>query len=103
MPKSRMGRGISSLSFGAREDFVTRSAERNDVSEVAALGVSTFVASGDPAQPRRLLQQRSGGSESYVEYPASDRSVIAVGGTPRFHAPSGRVLSETGWPGSGGG
>ena len=95
-----------SLSFGAREDFVTPDQQSETMFlKLAALGVSTFVSSGDAgSNPDDSLPQGSGGSESYVEYPASDRSVIAVGGTTlRFHAPSGRVLSETGWPGSGGG
>ena len=95
-----------SLSFGAREDFFTL----DQLSEamflkLAAIGVSTFVASGDAgSNPDETLSQNAGATESIVEYPASDRWVLAVGGTTLRYRPVGSlVVSETAWSGSGGG
>lgn len=95
-----------SLSFGGREDFFTldQLAEAMFL-KLAALGVTTFVASGDAgSNPDESLPQNPGGPESYVEYPASDRWVVAVGGTTlQFQAQGNKVVSETAWYGSGGG
>jgi len=95
-----------SLSFGGREDFFTldQLAEAMFL-KLAAIGVTTFVASGDAgSNPDDDLPQNPGGSESHVEYPASDRWVVAVGGTTlQFQAQGNKVISEIGWSGSGGG
>jgi kumamolisin len=97
-----------SISFGVGEaDLVKQQPHdleilRRRFLKLAALGVNVFVSSGDegarplgamPFAPRRLQTQ----------YPASDPHVIAVGGTTLVLATDGSVISETGWPGSGGG
>ena len=95
-----------SISLGSREDLMSPDELKVQASKflkLAALGVNTFVSSGDdgsnpaPDGPGR-------GSESHVEYYASDPWVIAVGGTTlHFDAQSNKVVSETAWDGSGGG
>lgn len=62
---------------------------------LAALGVNVFVSSGDDgSNPQGTLQ---------VEYPSSDPSVVAVGGTTLVLNANGTIKSEAGWAGSGGG
>jgi kumamolisin len=64
--------------------------------KLAALGVNTFVSSGDNgAFPS--------GPQAQVEFAASSPFVIAVGGTRLFLKGDGSVKDEFGWPGSGGG
>jgi kumamolisin len=78
---------------------------RNEASKflrLAAIGVTSFVSSGDrgsnPSPPNCLNKALT------VEYEASDSWVIAVGGTTLdFDTQTGKVLAETGWIGSGGG
>lgn len=62
---------------------------------LAALGVNVFVSTGDDGSIP--------GGQLEVEYPASDPSVIAVGGTSLFLNANLSIDSETGWSGSGGG
>ncbi len=95
-----------SISLGSREDLVSPDELKVRAAKflkLAALGVNTFVSSGDDgSNPARNGPGRS--SESHVEYYASDPWVIAVGGTTlQFDAQSNTVVSETGWDGSGGG
>jgi kumamolisin len=64
-------------------------------------GVSVFVASGDTGAlpgPRRYC-----GSKPGVAYPASDPSVVAVGGTSLTTDFNGLILTESAWALSGGG
>jgi kumamolisin len=95
-----------SISLGSREDLVSPDELKIQATlflKLAALGVNTFVSSGDAGSNPDPTGQATG-SESHVEYYASDPWVIAVGGTTlHFDARSGKVVSETGWPGSGGG
>lgn len=95
-----------SISLGLREDLVSsdeRAAEQTKFEKLAALGVSTFVSSGDAgSNPDQTGHQR--GPDAVVEYEASDPYVIAVGGTSlKFNPASGKVISEIGWSDSGGG
>jgi kumamolisin len=95
-----------SISLGSREDLVSEDELRVQAAtflKLAALGVNTFVSSGDDGSNPSLLG-RGRGDESHVEYYASDPWVIAVGGTTlHFDAGSNTVVSEIAWPGSGGG
>jgi kumamolisin len=64
-----------------------------------AAGVNVFCSSGDDGN-------RAGwptDTRVQVNYPASDRSVIAVGGTTLVLNEQGEIASESGWAGSGGG
>jgi kumamolisin len=64
-------------------------------------GVSVFVASGDTGAlpgPKKYC-----GSKPGVPYPASDPSVVSVGGTSLTTDLNGLIASETAWRLSGGG
>ena len=69
---------------------------------LAALGVNVFVSSGDagsnPGQSGHIAN-----GKLQTEYSASDPCVVAVGGTSLALDGGGKVVSETGWPGGGGG
>jgi kumamolisin len=98
-----------SLSFGGYEhpsSLGQKQSQSTLFAKLAALGVQTFVSSGDwGSNPVWSGDGFVGcGPTSRVHYPASDPSVISVGGTIlQFRAATGTVLSETGWNGSGGG
>jgi kumamolisin len=70
---------------------------------LAAMGVNTFVSSGDAgSNPGSDGQTPDGPLQA--EYAASDAAVIGVGGTSLRLAPGdGSVADEEGWVGSGGG
>jgi kumamolisin len=68
--------------------------ENNKFLRLRALGVNTFVSSGDNGSNPAGLQ---------VEYFASDPNVVGVGGTSLKLTGTASVSSETGWSGSGGG
>ena len=69
--------------------------ESNKFLRLRALGVNTFVSSGDGgSNPNR-------GPE--VEYFSSDPNVVSVGGTSIRLTGTGSISSETAWSGSGGG
>jgi kumamolisin len=94
------------VSLGLREDMVPegeRIAEASKFLKLAALGVTTFVASGDAgSNPDSSGHARA--PDSQVEYEASDPWVIAVGGTSlHIDRRNGNVISEIGWSDSGGG
>jgi subtilase family serine protease len=65
------------------------SRETNNDSHFVQPGVSFFVATGDNGLG--------------AQYPAASPNVISVGGTTLHFAGSGKLSSETGWSGSGGG
>jgi len=95
-----------SISLGSREDLISPDELKVQAAmflKLAALGVNTFVSSGDDGS-NPAPEGRGRGSENHVEYYASDPWVIAVGGTTlHFDAQSNKVVSETAWDGSGGG
>lgn len=74
----------------------------NLLTNLTARGVNIFVASGDggsnPDDP-----ENPGAAPLQTEYPASDPTVIGVGGTSLTLDGSGAVASESGWSRSGGG
>jgi kumamolisin len=97
-----------SISLGLREDLVSPNelkVEATKFLKLAAIGVTTFVSSGDAgSNPDASGHGRSDNNDNHVEYEASDPYVIAVGGTTlQFDPNSGKVLSETAWNDSGGG
>jgi kumamolisin len=89
---------VVSISLGLGEHQTPAGAMRTQSQiylRLAALGVNVFVSSGDDgSNPENVLQ---------VEYPSSDPSVIAVGGTTLTLNTNGSLKSELGWAGSGGG
>jgi kumamolisin len=89
---------VVSISLGLAEPETPAAAMRTQSQiflRLAALGVNVFVSSGDNgSNPDGTLQ---------VEYPSSDPSVTAVGGTTLTLNPDFSIKSETAWAGSGGG
>jgi len=77
-------------------------AQRQKYLRLAAAGVNIFVSSGDAGSNPGPTGHLSNGPLQ-PEYAAADPSVVAVGGTSLVLDDTGRVLSETGWAGSGGG
>jgi kumamolisin len=69
---------------------------------LAAAGVNVFVSSGDAGSNPDSSGHNSSGP-TQTEYESSDSCVVGVGGTTLTLAPTGAVVSETGWAGSGGG
>jgi kumamolisin len=69
---------------------------------LAASGVNVFVSSGDAGSNPDDTGHSSDGPLQ-AEYESSDPAVIGVGGTSLQLNPGGRVASEAGWTGSGGG
>jgi kumamolisin len=95
-----------SISLGLREDKVGAGelkAESLAFLKLAAIGVTTFVSSGDAgSNPDNTGHQRA--KDVIVEYEASDPSVIGVGGTTlQLDRASGTVVKEVAWGDSGGG
>jgi kumamolisin len=93
-----------SISLGLREDLVSvgeRQLEAATFLRLAALGVTTFVSSGDAgSNPDASGHGRS--PDSMVEYQASDPWVIAVGGASlRLDPKDSSVTDETAWIDSG--
>ena len=99
------GPNIVSISLGLREDLVSPDEIHTEASiflKLAALGVTTFVSSGDAgSNPDQSGHDR--GNVTMVEYEASDPYVIAVGGTTLHLTNTGKRGSEIGWWNSGGG
>jgi kumamolisin len=99
------GLRILSISLGLPEVCVPPDELKREATKflrLAAIGVTTFVSSGDrgsnPSSPNCRNTSLS------VEYESSDTWVIAVGGTTLdLDTQTGKVLAETGWIGSGGG
>jgi kumamolisin len=94
-----------SISLGLREDLVSAgeiSSEHAKFLNLAAIGVTVFVSSGDAgSNPDRTGKARS--ADSQVEYEASDPFTVAVGGTSLQIDAAGKPLSEVAWGNSGGG
>jgi kumamolisin len=95
-----------SISLGLREDLVSPdeiAAERTEFLKLAALGVTTFVSSGDAgSNPDSSGHARS--PDRVVEYESSDPYVVAVGGTSlQLNRANGAIIRETAWVDSGGG
>ena len=95
-----------SISLGLREDLVSPdeiAAEKTEFLKLAALGVTTFVSSGDAgSSPDSTGHARS--PDTVVEYESSDPYVIAVGGTSlQLNRTSKAVINEIAWSDSGGG
>jgi kumamolisin len=95
-----------SISLGLGETYMQSSGGEVDTqhtkfTNLAALGVNVFVASGDGGSN----PDQSGGTTGplQVEYAASDPSVIGVGGTTLTLDADGNVASQTGWSKGGGG
>jgi len=97
-----------SISFGNAESQWAASsiqASAQTMAQLAAEGVTVFVASGDGGS-----NPNTDGTNGYnpanpleVEYPASDPSVTGVGGTALSLNQDGSVATETAWGNSGGG
>jgi kumamolisin len=94
-----------SISLGLREDLVSAgeiSSEHAKFLNLAAIGVTVFVSSGDSgSNPDRTGKARS--VDSQVEYEASDPFTVAVGGTSLQIDSAGKPRSEVAWGNSGGG
>jgi kumamolisin len=70
--------------------------------QLAAAGVNVFVSTGDAGSNPDETGHGSGGP-TQAEYPSSDSSVVAVGGTTLVLDPGGTVATESGWTNGGGG
>jgi kumamolisin len=98
-----------SISLGAREDLVGLGqvvSSNTRFLKLSALGVTTFVSSGDEgSNPSGLNQENhQRGPEIRVEYQASDPWIVSVGGTTlNFDTRNSRLIGETAWRDSGGG
>jgi len=95
------GAGTISISFGACRTSTGYKAVQKALAAALGAGVSVFVSSGDSGQypgPRHEC-----GSKPGVTYPASDPSVVSVGGTSLTLADDNSTLAETAWQLSGGG
>src|SRR5215831_17875416 len=94
-----------SISLGLGETFMSPgevNTEHAKFLRLAASGVNVFVSSGDAGSNPDSTGHGSGGPLQ-AEYESSDSAVIGVGGTSLRLNPTGAVMSETGWSGSGGG
>lgn len=90
-----------SMSFGACSPDTGYKATKNALAGLLKSGVSVFVSSGDSGAlpgPRR-----SCGSNPGVAYPASDPSVVSVGGTSLLLDINNAITVERAWRLSGGG
>lgn len=88
---------IVSCSWGAPEDQwgADMAAMDAQLKACVAAGVTVYVASGDSGSS-------DGEKGKHVDYPASSQYVVACGGTT-LQASGGKIVSEAGWSGSGGG
>ena len=78
--------------------------EAQFMASLANAGVTVFAATGDGgSNPDPTTGKYTRSDPLDVFYPASDPSVVSVGGTSLQLNSNGSVLSETGWSGSGGG
>lgn len=97
----RDGATSISISIGTCRPTAGSSATTKALARAQAKGVTTFVASGDtgplPGYPRDCGRRLGAG------YPASDPSVVAVGGTSLRLNPDNTVAQESAWDLSGGG
>jgi kumamolisin len=90
-----------SMSWGVCRTTSGYQATQQALARAFNRGVSVFVASGDFGSlpgPRRECGTKAG-----VAYPASDPSVVAVGGTSLTTNFNGLILNENAWRLSGGG
>ncbi|MGJ7917820.1 protease pro-enzyme activation domain-containing protein [Massilia sp. LXY-6] len=94
----------ASMSMGLGESYMAPGEIKTEHAKflrLAAAGVNMFVSSGDAGASPDDTGHGAGGPLQ-TEYEASDPCVVGVGGTSLKIAHGGRV-SETAWPGSGGG
>ncbi|MGI8968144.1 MAG: S53 family peptidase [Chloroflexota bacterium] len=95
------GASTISMSFGACKPGTSYQVTRNALAASLQHGVNVFVSSGDSgAHPGPVRQC---GSKLGVTYPASDPSVVSVGGTSLLLNDDGTISQETAWRLSGGG
>jgi len=108
---SQPGMRQLSISLGLGETFLAApgppsgevATQHQKFLKLAAAGVNVFVSTGD-AGSNPDDTGHSGDGPLQAEYEASDPLVIAVGGTAlHLNSSSGKISSETGWSGSGGG
>jgi kumamolisin len=94
----------ASMSLGLGETYMAPGEIKTEHAKflrLAAAGVNVFVSSGDAgANPDGTGHGANGPLQT--EYEASDPCVVGVGGTSLKVAHSGKI-TETAWPGSGGG
>lgn len=95
------GAQMISMSFGSCRPTTGYKTTETALANLLARGVSVFVSSGDDgALPGPVSDC---GGHVGVAYPASDPSVVAVGGTSLLLNPDNTVQAETAWQRSGGG
>lgn len=95
------GARMISLSFGSCTVSTGYTTAKQAFAQVLQRGVSVFVSSGDSgAHPGPVRQC---GNKLGVSYPASDPSVVAVGGTSLLLDTSNSIVREVAWQLSGGG
>ncbi len=93
--------GLGETAYGAPpSDEINTQAQK--YLRLAALGINTFVSSGDAGSNPNSTGHSSSGPLQ-VEYASSDPHVIGVGGTSMYLSATGTVAAEVGWTGSGGG
>jgi kumamolisin len=95
------GAGIVSISLGACIRGSKYRVTRRALSDLMKEGVSVFVSSGDYGDHAGPKHQC--GTGLGVSYPASDPSVVAVGGTSLYLNQDDTIQSEIAWRLSGGG
>jgi kumamolisin len=98
---SANGANMISMSWGVCRTTSGYTVAQQALARANNRGISVFVASGDTGSlpgPRRQCGTKPG-----VAYPASDPSVVAVGGTSLTTDTNGLILTESAWHLSGGG
>ncbi len=90
-----------SMSFGTCGPTRGYTATSSALARAYKAGVSVFVSSGDDGS--LAGPEKDCGSDPGVSYPASDPSVVSVGGTSLLLTAANNILREVAWTGSGGG
>jgi kumamolisin len=98
---SSNGAGIVSISLGACGPSTGYKVARSAFSDLAKVGVTAFVSSGDFGD--RPGPVRDCGKKIGVSYPSGDPSVVAVGGTSLQLNGDSTIAHEVAWRLSGGG
>ncbi len=94
--------GTVSLSFGICKPTSGYKAVDNALKAITTQGVTVFAASGDTGDKPGTKSQ-CGTTSVGVAYPASDPSVVSVGGTSLQLNDDNTIASETAWSKGGGG